>query len=157
MRTVLSTIVLAGILLANVVRADLEVGSYAPDVEAEEWLNAEDTLPVEKIPSLKELRGMVVVLFFWVFGKLGGWLINALVVRHFGSGATSDAYYFAAQGVVYGLILSPAVNILLPAFIPVFTEERLRGGEKAAWAFARSVCVVVLLGCAVLADEFANS
>lgn len=72
MRTTLFTVVLVGMVLANVVRADLEVGSYAPDVEAKEWLDAENTLPEEEIPSLKELRGMVVVLFFWVSFHSGG-------------------------------------------------------------------------------------
>jgi len=72
MRTTLFTVVLVGMVLANVVRADLEVGSYAPDVEAKEWLDAEATLPEEEIPSLKELRGMVVVLFFWVSFHSGG-------------------------------------------------------------------------------------
>jgi tetratricopeptide (TPR) repeat protein len=72
MRTTLLTVGLVGIVLANVVRADLEVGSYAPDVEAKEWLDAEKTLTEEEIPSLKELRGMVVVLFFWVSFHSGG-------------------------------------------------------------------------------------
>jgi len=72
MRTTLFMVVLVGMVFANVVRADLEVGSYAPDVEAKEWLNAENTLPEEEIPSLKELRGMVVVLFFWVSFHSGG-------------------------------------------------------------------------------------
>ncbi|MBU0641512.1 MAG: redoxin domain-containing protein [Planctomycetes bacterium] len=54
------------ILLANVAYADLEVGAYAPDIEAEEWLNTDD--PV----SLGDLRGMVVVLFFWVSYHGGG-------------------------------------------------------------------------------------
>ena len=97
------------------------------------------------------VRAMFVVLFFWVFWKLGGYIIAALVVRHFRSGATSDAYFFATQAVVYGLIFAPAMGILVPAFIPVFTEERVRHGEEAAWAFARSIFVVVLLGCGVIA------
>jgi len=96
------------------------------------------------------VRAMFVVLFFWVFWKFGGYIITALVVRHFGSGATSDAYFFATQAVVYGLIFAPAMSVLVPAFIPVFTEQRAQGGEAAAWAFARSVLLVVLLGCGVM-------
>ncbi|NLW50376.1 MAG: oligosaccharide flippase family protein [Candidatus Brocadiaceae bacterium] len=97
------------------------------------------------------VRAMFVVLFFWVFWKFGGYIITALVVRHFGSGATSDAYFFATQAVVYGLIFGPAMGVLVPAFIPVFTQERLQRGEEAAWAFARSVLWVVLLGCGAMA------
>lgn len=39
-----------------------KVGDYAPDIEAKEWiLDAGD-----EVPSLSELRGLVVVLVFWV-------------------------------------------------------------------------------------------
>jgi tetratricopeptide (TPR) repeat protein len=47
----------------------LQVGDYAPSIEAEEWLNVEHD---EDIPSLIELRGMVVVVFFWVSWHEGG-------------------------------------------------------------------------------------
>lgn len=96
------------------------------------------------------IRAMFVVVFFWVFWKFGGYIITALVVRRFGSGATSDAYFFATQAVVYGLIFAPAMAVLVPAFMPVFIEERNRGGEAAARSFARTVLTVVLLGCAVV-------
>jgi len=47
----------------------LQVGDYAPSIEAKEWLNVERE---EDIPSLVELRGMVVVVFFWVSWHQGG-------------------------------------------------------------------------------------
>lgn len=50
----------------------VEVGSYAPDVEAEVWINSDGDLPREKVPTLTELRGMVVVLYFWVSFHDGG-------------------------------------------------------------------------------------
>ncbi|MFO0838440.1 MAG: hypothetical protein U1D55_07910 [Phycisphaerae bacterium] len=49
-----------GVLAAGVARADLEKGAIAPDIEAKEWLNVDEPL------SLAELRGMTVVLFFFV-------------------------------------------------------------------------------------------
>lgn len=58
-----------GMLLTNITLAQnrdeegLQVGDYAASIEAAEWLNVESE---EDIPSLAELRGMVVVLFFWV-------------------------------------------------------------------------------------------
>lgn len=47
--------------LAIGARADLAVGTFAPDIEAKGWLPNE-----EARVSLVELRGMIVVLYFWV-------------------------------------------------------------------------------------------
>jgi len=96
------------------------------------------------------IRAMFVVLFFWVFWKFGGYVVTVLVIRRFGSSAASDAYFFATQAVVYGLIFTPALAVLIPAFMPVFVEERARRGEEAAWRFARTVVTIVLLGCVVM-------
>lgn len=62
-----------GLLLANIARAQssedegLQVGDYAAAVEAGDdnraWINVESD---DERPSMTELRGMVVVLFFWV-------------------------------------------------------------------------------------------
>ncbi|RMF85424.1 MAG: hypothetical protein D6744_01415 [Planctomycetota bacterium] len=71
-----------GIVLANVAQAqnrgddELKVGDYAPTFEAEEWLNIE---PGETVPDLVELRGMVVVMFFWVSWHAGGEFIIKFV------------------------------------------------------------------------------
>jgi putative peptidoglycan lipid II flippase len=96
------------------------------------------------------IRAMFVVLFFWLFWKFGGYVITVLVIRQFGSGVASDAYFFATQAVVYGLIFTPALAVLIPAFMPVFVAERARRGEEAAWRFAGTVVTIVLLGCAVM-------
>jgi peroxiredoxin len=54
---------LAGVLVAAslcaAVQADLKKGVFAPDIEAKQWINADQSL------SLKDLRGLVVVLYFW--------------------------------------------------------------------------------------------
>ncbi|NLG42001.1 MAG: TlpA family protein disulfide reductase [Phycisphaerae bacterium] len=60
MKRVLLVAVLVGLLLPLVARADLEEGDFAPDVDAIDWLNTDG-----KSLSISELRGMVVVLFFW--------------------------------------------------------------------------------------------
>ena len=49
----------------------LEKGTYAPDIEAKEWINTKNGEPL----SLTELRGMVVVLFFWVTWHPGGEMV----------------------------------------------------------------------------------
>ena len=55
----------AGVLAASAF-ADLEKGTYAPDIEAKEWVNCDE--PV----TLREVNGMIVVLFFWVTWNPGG-------------------------------------------------------------------------------------
>ena len=47
----------------------LQVGDFAADIEAKEWLKVESE---EDIPSITELRGMVIVLFFWTSWHQGG-------------------------------------------------------------------------------------
>ncbi len=68
----------------------LKVGDYAPDFEAEEWVNADD----EDIPSLAELRGMVVVIFFWVARHEGGESLLTFVNQYENSerGRTNGVY-----------------------------------------------------------------
>lgn len=54
----------------------VKVGSVAPDIEAKDWLNAE-----AKPPSLAEMRGMVVVLYFWVSFHQGGDAVMPMLVE----------------------------------------------------------------------------
>lgn len=58
--------VVAALLLSAAARADLDVGTYAPDFEAKDWLNTDEPI------SLIDLRGMVVVVVFWVSWFEGG-------------------------------------------------------------------------------------
>ncbi len=66
MRSLIISLACVLILACPLVRADLKEGKYAPDIEAEEWLNVDEPI------SLAELRGMTVVLFFWVSWHPGG-------------------------------------------------------------------------------------
>ena len=68
MKPALIAIALVGLILGSSVRADLEEGQYAPDLEAEDWLNTEDGQPI----SLSNLKGMTIVLYFWVSWHEGG-------------------------------------------------------------------------------------
>ena len=96
------------------------------------------------------VRGMFVVLFFWLFWKFGGFLLNAVVGRVYGAGAMSDAYFFAAQSVVYLLIFSRLMKILIPSFTPVFIEEKNERGEEAAWDFASTLINLLMVGAAIV-------
>ena len=99
-------------------------------------------------------RAMLVVLFFWVFWKFGGYIITAMVVRKFGSGPESDAFFFAMKTIML-VIYAPALAVVVPAFVPVFIDERNAGGEARAGDFARTVLAIVLMGCGlVLAAMF---
>lgn len=66
MRSVLIGMIVLGLFGAVTAAAQrsepLEEGDFAPDLEAKEWVNVESSIDV---PSLVELRGMVVVIFFW--------------------------------------------------------------------------------------------
>ncbi len=66
MKPLMIAVVVAAALVPTFARADLSEGTYAPDIEAKEWLNSDEAL------SLRELHGMVVVLFFWVSWHQGG-------------------------------------------------------------------------------------
>ena len=70
-----------------------KIGQRAIDIEAKEWLNA-DT-PV----SLAELRGMVVVLYFWVSFHEGGEAILPLMSRADNSDAAGRAAGVYIMGV----------------------------------------------------------
>jgi tetratricopeptide (TPR) repeat protein len=74
-------------LVPALVRADLKVGAYAPDLEAKAWLNTDG-----KTLSLTELRGMVVGLFF--FGPDNGKEAMPVMTRINGSveGQTAGVY-----------------------------------------------------------------
>ena len=60
MRTAIVAMLCVGFAFGNVARADLDKGDYAPDLEAKEWMNTDEPI------SIIELRGMVVIVFFWV-------------------------------------------------------------------------------------------
>ncbi len=67
MRSIIAAIVCLAVAGGTAGRADPPVGSYAPDIEAKDWMNT-DGQPI----SLAECRGMIVVLFCWVSWHSGG-------------------------------------------------------------------------------------
>ncbi len=77
MRAALLGIVCLCAAAASVAWADPKVGSYAPDVEAKEWLNTDGGQPI----SLAECRGMVVVLCCWVTWHPGGERVMPLMAE----------------------------------------------------------------------------
>lgn len=57
-RTIIGLLIVSS--LTATVRADLDAGTYAPDFDAKSWLNTDEPI------TLTELRGMCVIVFFWV-------------------------------------------------------------------------------------------
>jgi peroxiredoxin len=66
MKAAIAAAIVVALMCGSLVYADLEKGAWAPDLEAKEWYNSDE--PV----SLNQLRGMTVVLFFWVSFHEGG-------------------------------------------------------------------------------------
>ncbi|MFP4176938.1 MAG: murein biosynthesis integral membrane protein MurJ [Planctomycetota bacterium] len=96
------------------------------------------------------IRGMFIVIFFWLFWKFGGVVLNAVIGRVYGAGVESDAYFFAVQSVVYLLLFSRMMNVLVPSFTPIFIDQKNEGGDDAAWDFASTVLNLLILGIAAL-------
>ena len=73
MRTAIVAVLCVGFAVGNPARADLDKGDYAPDIEAKEWMNTDEPI------SVIELRGMVVIVFFWVSWNPGGEYVMPLM------------------------------------------------------------------------------
>ncbi len=88
MKAAIVAILCVGFGCGGLALADLENGTYAPDIEAKDWINTDE--PV----SLAELRGMTVVLFFWVSWHEGGESMIELMVylNSRGFGRTRGVY-----------------------------------------------------------------
>jgi hypothetical protein len=102
----------------------LQVGDYAPAIEAGDknraWINVESA---DERPSMTELRGMIVVVFFWVSWHEGGEYllpyVNMLSYNPFGR--TPDVYFIgvtdAKRDVTQPLIEDAKI------FFPVAVES----------------------------------
>lgn len=96
-------------------------------------------------------RAMLVITFYWVFLKFGGFLMFVLVAHYFGEGPVSDAFTATYNNLIYLLLYSSALKTVLPAFMPLFAERRARDGESSAWALANTVVNLLLMATALLA------
>ncbi len=100
---------------------------------------------------------MFVLIFFSVFLRLGGFLLNVTVGSIFGSGAESDVYFFVCQTLIYGFFYASSMKILTPVIVPLFIQQLNEKGEAAAWDFANTVLnlVVLITGAMALAGIIA--
>jgi len=104
------------------------------------------------VPALgrRIVRGMVVILFFGLFARFGGFLINVLIAGHYGPGRVLDAFSEVFNVIVFTLIYSTVLKVFVPAFMPLFAEVREREDEERAWHFANTALNLLLLGGAAV-------
>lgn len=129
-------VTLSGTSLA---RADLDKGTWAPEIEAKEWMNT-DGEPI----SLAECRGMVVVLFFWVSWHAGGEAVMPLMTLVNGSRYGRAAGVFvigltdAERGRVEEMLKKEKV------FFPVGLEAKKTVEDYRITTFPRVVIIDAL-------------
>jgi cytochrome oxidase Cu insertion factor (SCO1/SenC/PrrC family) len=118
-------------------RADPKIGTYAPDVEAKEWLNTDDGEPV----SLAECRGMITVLFCWVSWQPGGESVMPMMAQIDNSGYGKKSGVFligitdAERKQVEEMIEKEKV------FFPVGLEAKKTFEDYKLTAFPRAIII----------------
>ena len=101
--------------------------------------------------ATKIVRGMVIVLFFWLFWKFGGFLLGVIIGNLYPPGEpAADAYAHVYKIIIFGFFYSSALKMLVPAFMPMFIDRMKKDGEAAAWEFAYSVINMVLVVAVVV-------
>ena len=94
----------------------------------------------------KIVKAVVVLAFFGLFWKFGGFLLGVLMGNLYPPGMpAADAYTQVYKYIIFTFIYSSALKVLLPAFLPIFIERMKQEGEAKAWQFAYSIFNVTLL------------
>jgi len=94
------------------------------------------------------VRAVAVIVFFGLFLKLGGLLMNLLVVSYYGKGQVYDIFTAVYSNVVVLFFFSSLLKVLLPAFMPIFSELMHEEGERKAWQFVNTVLNLLLIAIA---------
>ena len=77
-------------------------------------------------------RAMIVVAFFHLFWKFGGFILRIVLGGYYGLADVTDAYTIALDGVVFALFLIVEES-MGPSFLPVFIYRmKEEDGEKKA-------------------------
>ena len=96
------------------------------------------------------VKAMFVIIFFGLFWKLGGFLMSVLVTGFYGeNSAIWDVYNGVYSILIFTVFYSTLLKVVVPAFMPLFAEERERGGEEQAWRFASTI-INLLIPAAVI-------
>ncbi len=99
--------------------------------------------PVMQRKEESIVRASFVILLTTFLSRILGFLREMLIAHFFGASAVTDSFLVASvlPTTIAGLI----GGALTTVFIPVFVEEREKGGEESAWKGAKAVCGVSLL------------
>jgi len=97
------------------------------------------------------VKAMFVIVFFGLFWKFGGFLMSVLVAKFWGdNSAMWDVYNGVYSIILFMVFYSSVLKVVVPAFMPLFAEEREKG-EEQAWRFANTVINLVIPGAVVAA------
>ncbi len=97
------------------------------------------------------VRAMLVIFFYYAWLKFGGLLMNLLIVNYFNKAEAIYNAYTSVYGVLlYTLLFSSALKVLLPSFMPLFSQTRAKENEQAAWDTASTILNLVLMATAVV-------
>lgn len=92
------------------------------------------------------VHGMIVIIFFGLFMKLGSFLMQWLVHHYYGAGSVLDAFSAVYGKIIFLLFFSTALKVVNPVFMPLFVKRLHDDGEEKSWEFASTVtnlCLVV--------------
>ncbi len=96
------------------------------------------------------VRGMLVIIFFGVFLKLGSLITNRIISAAYGPGTVFDAYTWVLNQLILVYVYSSVLKVVIPAFMPVFAEEREKVGEEAAWRLTNTILNMLLVAGALI-------
>ena len=95
-------------------------------------------------------RGTFVLIFFGLFLKFGGLLMSIIMTGAYGPGHVLDAYSEVFNGLLFVFVYSSVLKVVVPAFMPVFAEEREKAGEQSAWRLTNTLLNMLLIGGGLL-------
>lgn len=91
------------------------------------------------------VRGAFVIGFMWMFWKFGGFLMNQVVYYFYGEGVIFDVFTAVYRRIIYLFFFSSLLQVVQPAFMPLFAERRHKQGEQKAWDLANTIINLLLI------------
>lgn len=85
----------------------------------------------------------IILIIGTMLMRILGFVREMAIAYKFGASAETDAYLVAF--IIPGALATMVGGAITVAFIPVFTEYRIKEGEVEAWRFASSVINIILI------------